>query len=109
MGGYIVECALKACIAKQIKAGDWPPSVEVVRDSYYKHSLKVLLKTAGLDREQQNLAKTNGSFAANWQTVTSWNEHYRYETAISAQQAVDLIRAIEDPVDGILVWLQVHW
>ena len=47
LGGYAVEAALKACIAKTVNQHDFPPR-NTQRD-YYTHDLEVLLKTAALD------------------------------------------------------------
>ena len=48
-----VECALEACIAKRIKAGDWPPNPDTVR-KFYTHDLSVLLKEAGMFQRYGN-------------------------------------------------------
>ncbi len=50
LAGYAVECTLKACIAKQVKAFDFPDK-KLAHDSY-THNLTKLLTTAGL---KQNL------------------------------------------------------
>ena len=42
LAGYAIECALKACIAKQIKQFDFPDK-KVVTDSYV-HDLTKLLR-----------------------------------------------------------------
>jgi HEPN domain-containing protein len=34
VAGYAVECALKACIARQTRATSYPPKPNVVRDGY---------------------------------------------------------------------------
>ncbi len=44
--GYAVECALKACIAKQIKEHDFPDK-QLVLDSY-THNLEQLLRISGV-------------------------------------------------------------
>ncbi|MCH9011178.1 MAG: HEPN domain-containing protein, partial [Chloroflexi bacterium] len=44
--GYAVECALKACIAKQIRRYDFPDR-KLVNDSY-THDLEKLLGVSGL-------------------------------------------------------------
>ncbi len=49
--GYAVECALKACIAKQTKLHEFPDS-KVVRESY-THDLEKLVKVAGLKADHQ--------------------------------------------------------
>jgi len=46
MAGYAVECALKACIAKQTKRYDFPDKKRV-RD-VFTHNLETLVKVAEL-------------------------------------------------------------
>ena len=48
LAGYAVELGLKACIAKNTKEYDFPPKEAVVRQ-FYSHSIKGLLKAAGLE------------------------------------------------------------
>jgi HEPN domain-containing protein len=107
--GYAVECALKACIAKKTGAGDWPPPANEIRDGYYTHDVKKLLRVAGLETDCRTRSASNVNFANNWATVSEWNEERRYESGTSFQRASELINAIEDVTDGILPWLQMHW
>jgi hypothetical protein len=44
--GYVIECALKACIAKKTKRYDFPDKA-TVQDSY-THDLIKLIKISGL-------------------------------------------------------------
>ena len=48
LAGYAVECALKACIARQTREHDFPPDPETVRQ-IYSHRLPGLLLRAGLE------------------------------------------------------------
>ena len=109
LAGYSIECALKACIAKRIQAGDWPPKPKVVQNEYYSHDLSALLKAAGLDTDLKSYAGISAVFAKNWATVLDWTEERRYETAVPRQQADEMIAAIEDATDGILPWLRTHY
>lgn len=61
--GYAVECALKACIAKQIKEHDFPDK-QLVLDSY-THNLEKLLRISGVKLMFDSLIKTNQSFEVN--------------------------------------------
>lgn len=65
--GYSVECALKACIAKQIKRHDFPDK-KIVIDAH-THDLEKLVRLAGLVRDLEKDLKRNPAFAINW-TVT---------------------------------------
>jgi hypothetical protein len=40
--------------------------------------------------------------------VVQWSEESRYESRWE-QEAKDLIAAIEDATDGVLVWIKAHW
>jgi HEPN domain-containing protein len=68
--GYAVECALKACIAKQVREFDFPDR-KVVNDSYV-HDLGKLLNVSGLMQFYDEEADRNDIFAANWTTVKDW-------------------------------------
>jgi hypothetical protein len=60
LGGYAIECALKACIAKETKRHEFPPKVDEVR-RVYTHNLEGLLKLAQLEKQLETDAKTNPS------------------------------------------------
>lgn len=49
LSGYVVECALKACIARQTRKFDFPDK-KTVLDSY-THDLQKLVKIAKLEHD----------------------------------------------------------
>jgi len=105
--GYAVECALKACIAKQVREFDFPDR-KVVNDSHV-HNLAKLLDVSGLmplHREEESL---NRSFAENWGIVKDWSEASRYNAAITETKARILFLAVTDPTNGVLAWLKKQW
>jgi HEPN domain-containing protein len=51
LAGYAVECALKACIAKETRRYEFPEKKKV--DASYKHNLSELVKVAELDEARQ--------------------------------------------------------
>ena len=104
--GYAVECALKACIAKNVKRHDFPDR-KVVNDSY-THDLVKLIRTAGLDSELDNEMKTNPGFIANWRVVKDWSENSRY-LRNSKVEAHNLYKAITTRKNGVLLWIERHW
>src|SRR2546429_1654600 len=55
--GYAVECALKACIAKQIRRYDFLDR-RLVNDSY-THDLEKLLNISGMKNTMQSEIQTN--------------------------------------------------
>lgn len=108
LAGYAVECALKACLAKRTKRCEFPPPPGVVKDFYYTHSYKDLLKVAELTAQQGLDNKSNPTLAANWGIVYQWKETRRYESSTKTQ-ATDLIEAIGDDPDGVLPWIKRYW
>ncbi len=110
IGGYAIECALKACIAKLTNAGDFPPKANLVRDNYYTHDLKKLLICAKLDGLLANYAKVNQEFGDKWSEVVRWTENRRYQmTPVTVQEADNFLQAIDNSGNGVVQWLQVHW
>ena len=105
LGGYVVECALKACIAKQTREHDFP---DKNASKYYSHDLKTLLLFAELKEEFEADWQTIPFLKENWIIVQDWSEQSRYEQK-TIQDATDLLRAIEDRTGGLLTWLQKRW
>ena len=103
--GYSVECALKACIAKNTKQYDFPDK-KVVNESH-THELVKLIKIAGLEIDLQNKLKDR-SFQLNWAIVKDWNEKSRYKRN-SKFDALDLYSAVTARKHGIMTWIKGHW
>jgi len=106
LAGYAVECALKACIAKQTQEFDFPEKKQV-NDSW-THNLGQLVNLARLQKSLRDTSDESLDFAANWSKTQEWNEHSRYQSAgeISAR---DLINAISDKENGVLQWVKQYW
>ncbi len=104
--GYAVECALKACIAKQTKAFDFPD--KKLTDASYTHDLSKLAAAAALTKDIEDKKNADTYFAANWKAVVGWNEQARYERW-TENQARDLMEAVEHPTNGVLQWLRTRW
>lgn len=107
LAGYAVECALKACIAKQTQEYDFPDK-ERAADAW-KHDLKELRRVAGLAQAFDKAAKDDPPLQANWDIAKDWNVKSRYEIATTRAKAQDVIEAVTDKHKGILPWLSVHW
>lgn len=107
MAGYSVECALKACIAKQIKRHDFP-SKDLINKAWV-HDLEQLVKLAGLGTELEKDMKVNKALELNWAVVKDWKESARYETSISEARAKDLYSACVSRKNGILSWIRKRW
>lgn len=105
--GYAVECALKACIAKQIKRHDFPE--KDLAHKAYVHNLEQLLKVAGLEHALETDMKTNKALQLNWTVVKDWKETCRYTTNITDNDARDLYAACTARKNGILPWIRSKW
>ena len=104
---YAVECAIKACIARQFRRNTIPDKGLV--DKTYKHDFEQLLKTSGLFDKLLIDAKANPGLGSSWNVIKDWKPDVRYSTEKTRLDAHDLIDAIENPNDGILQWLARHW
>ena len=80
--GYAVECALKACVAKQIREHDFPDR-KLIQESY-THDLGRLLAISGLKAQFDARVAADSAFEVNWSAVT-------------------------DNAHGILTWLKTLW
>lgn len=105
LSGYVIECALKACIAKQTHKFDFPDKKNVI-DSY-THDLEKLVKVAKLNTQLKS-ALNNPNFSSRWLEVKDWSEESRYQK-YNRQKALDIYSAITDPNHGVLQWVQQHW
>lgn len=106
LAGYAVECALKACIAKNVREHDFPDK-RLVIDSY-THDLAKLVKAASISDELKRKIAGSSEFAANWDIAKDWSEDSRYKRNKKAE-ALDLYNAIADPQNGILSWIKSYW
>jgi len=107
LAGYAVECALKACIAKQTKRYDFPPRRSHIED-IYTHDLRRLVKAAGLDKARIALEAQDIEFSNNWNTVILWTEQSRYNTS-TRDEVRRLLRAVADEDHGVLQWVRRSW
>jgi len=101
--GYVVECGLKACIAKQTEQYDFPDKNTV--NHSYTHDLMRLVKVANLLLDEE--MKKDKDFATNWTVVKEWTEESRYEK--SGENNRDLYNAVIDTKHGVLQWIKRHW
>jgi HEPN domain-containing protein len=106
LAGYSVECALKACIAKRTQEHEFPDK-KLVNDSH-THDLGKLLQLAELTIELQTAMQANPAMQSSLAAVQDWSETSRYEKK-SAQEAAELLQAIEDQAGGLLPWIKLRW
>lgn len=105
--GYSVECALKACIAKQTRKYDFP-NKDVAQKSYV-HNLEQLMRVAGLEYKLKQDMRTNATLEVNWSIVKDWGETSRYTLSTSRNEAKDLYSACTARTNGILKWVKEQW
>ena len=105
--GYSIECALKACIAKQTNKYDFPD--KKLSTDAYTHDLQSLIKLAGLTTDFELEKNTNPQFSLNWAIVKDWSETSRYDSSITPAQARDMYSACSSRTNGILTWIKRKW
>ena len=105
--GYAVECALKACVAKQVNRFDFPN--KELTNKVYTHNLEQLVSAAGLAEDLANDKKARRPLALNWATANEWREESRYNPVISEKEARDMYSACTEQKDGILPWIRERW
>ncbi len=126
LAGYAVECALKACIAKQVRRYEFPE--KGFEQKIYTHDLNALLKAGRLQEAHQKQVKADRDFEVQWNVVKLWKSTSRYETLSSLQvvgfsrltgkgfvknrgkeRARALYHAIANRKHGVLPWLRNYW
>ena len=105
--GYVIECGLKACIAKQTKKYDFPPDQKTVRD-IYTHDLDLLIKSAGLKTVLDEDLKKDKKLEVSWAIIKDWSEKSRYEE-YTDNEAQNLYEAVTDKNHGVLQWISRRW
>jgi HEPN domain-containing protein len=105
LAGYVIECSLKACIAKKTKRYDFPDKRTV--DDSYVHDIEKLIGVAGLELQLKSQL-VNHRFSVNWALVKDWKETSRYENQ-SMLKARDLLSAITDRKEGVFKWIRQYW
>ena len=97
MLGYALDCAIKACIAKQVKEYDFPD--KNLANASYTHKLVDLLGVAGLKQKLQEMLNSNEDFKLNWAVAKEWSENSRY----------DFFDAVTNNKSGVLIWIKSWW
>lgn len=107
LAGYALECAIKACIAKQVQQYDFP-NKDLAQKSH-QHKLADLLGVAGLKQKLNDKERADTDFRLNWAVAKDWTVESRYERTIESTKANDLFQAVTDEDSGILAWLKTYW
>lgn len=102
--GYAVECALKACIAKQVRRYDFPDRDLV--NKAYTHKLEALLSLSGLKPDLEGEMRNSKALELHWAIVKDWSESSRYELGITERKARDMYSATTARRHGVLTWIR---
>lgn len=109
LAGYALECALKAVITRAVAAYALPERDELkVLSDAFVHDLDRLVELAGLTQALVAETSGNSSFREYWSVAKEWTESSRYEVW-SNSDALEMVTAVDDPADGVLRWIQLHW
>ena len=104
---YAIECALKACAARQFREHEVPDRKFV--NDFYVHRLEELLNLSGLKSAVDVRAKADPLFLTKWSAVRDWRETSRHDPSISEAKARDLHSAVTDANYGVLPCLKTQW
>jgi hypothetical protein len=107
LAGYVIECALKACVAKQVREFDFPEKRLVERS--YTHNLVQLLDVSGVKVTFEDDIRGNEALRVSWSIVKDWSETSRYALDVTEKSAQNMLAAVGDDASGVLPWLKRHW
>jgi HEPN domain-containing protein len=106
LAGLSIECAVKACIAKQTRRFEFPDKTRALKS--FDHNVAELIKVAGL-QPVLDQAIANAAFATNWNIVRGWRVESRYTVIVNRADAEALLISITNPAEGVMSWLRIHW
>lgn len=104
--GYAIECALKACIARQVLAETIPDKGFI--NAVYTHRFDALIGLAGLRAELKTRQDESPQFQAYWALASEWTPEVRYESVDKATANLMLV-AVADNDCGVLPWIRNFW
>ena len=107
LAGYSVECAFKACIAKQTNRHDFPD--KRLAAEAWTHNLEKLLQLSGFRPELERDLQASQALQLNWTIVKDWSEQARYNPNITGAQARDFYSACTRRRTGVLPWIRERW
>lgn len=105
LAGYVIECGLKACIAKRTKRHDFPD--RKIAERAYTHDLTQLLSVAGIADALQQEFHNDRTLDVRWGVVKDWNEKSRYESH-GRRKAKDMLEAVAGR-QGVCECIKRYW
>ena len=106
LAGLAVECAIKACIARQVQRYTFPN--KPLAEQSWVHDLRKLLSTAELWSEFETSMRASAVLRANWRVIKGWKVDSRYKSA-NETTARDMLRAAAEQPAGVFLWVQARW
>lgn len=107
MAGLSVECALKSCLAAEVKQHDFPDKDFVI--AMYVHNLEKLFRLNGaLWHALQVDMKVDRKLNVNWSTVKDWDDSKRY-SVVEELEARALYDATSEATSGVMEWIRARW
>jgi hypothetical protein len=111
LSGYVIVCALKACLLKHLGESDsvfgTQGYLKQLNDCW-THDLVKLVSLAGLTANLDTAKNANAAFRGYLGIVKDWKETSRYEIKTEVQ-ARALYEAVTHKTDGVYRWIQSHW
>ncbi len=105
--GLGVECALKSCLASEVKEHDFPDKAFV--NAMYVHNLGKLFSLNGvLWVALQDDMKTDNKLSVNWSTVKDWDDGRRYDI-VEELEAKAMYEATMETGSGVMAWIRGKW
>ncbi len=106
LAGYSIECALKACIAKNTQKYAFPDLIDARKS--WTHKFSQLREAANLVDEYEEERSSNLDFDSNWKIVEPWVPESRYRV-ISRTEAEEFLFAARNGKGGVLPWVKRYW
>ena len=107
MCGYVVECALKACVCKRTNQDDFYPRPKEAQKAW-GHDRKDLIGLADIVEKIEGDRRADNTLDIYWREVGGWTVESRYEKR-SQREAENLYDAVSHPVHGVLACIKRHW
>ncbi len=107
MCGYVVECALKACICKNTNQFDFYPR-RAEYDKAWSHNIKNLMAVSGVKSAFDAARNADMILDVNWKEAEDWSEESRYDPK-GRKDAEGLFTAVSDPDHGVFACIKRNW